>query len=63
MGVKLTKLYEFVSKNGGMQDRMRVAMKCGFASTKASELPDTPENVQKLASSIKEVMGVTPPAV
>ncbi|MBU1218985.1 hypothetical protein KKF34_01880 [Myxococcota bacterium] len=63
MGAKLQKLYEFASAKGGMQERMRIAMKCGFSSVKAMETPDTPENIEKLKSAIKEICGITPPAV
>ncbi|MBN2723097.1 MAG: hypothetical protein JXR95_03390 [Deltaproteobacteria bacterium] len=63
MGTKLKTLYDFVIQNGGMQERMRVAMKSGISSSKAPDLPDTPENISKLKAAIKEVMGKNPPNV
>jgi hypothetical protein len=61
MAQKLLKYYEFARQEGGMQAQMRLAMMTGIASTKAGEIPDSPEAVTKFATAIKEITGKVAP--
>ncbi len=61
MGDKLTSFYEFVKSEGGMQLSMRLAMKTGVASTKANEVEDSPELIEKFKAAIKEITGKDAP--
>lgn len=63
MGQKLLQLYDFVSKNGGLPAQMRVAMKTLVPSSKAGGVPDSPENIARFRSAIKEVTGKEAPRV
>ena len=63
MGQKLTKLYEFVGQNGGITAQMRVAVKSLVPSSKAAQLPDTPDAIAKVRAAIKEVTGKDAPSV
>ncbi len=62
MGDKLVAYYEFIRENGGMQEKMRLAMQTGVPSTKAAEAPDSPENIEKFKAAIKEITGKDAPA-
>jgi len=61
MAAKLVKLWEFAAKTGSLQTSMRIAMKSCISSTKAGAEQDSPDNVNKLRSAIKEVLGVDAP--
>ena len=63
MGQRLAKLYEYAEKNGGIQVKMRIAMKTGVSSTKAAEIPDTDDLIAKARAVIKESTGKEAPAV
>ena len=57
MGEKLARAFKIAKDEGGMQAQMRLAMKSGMSSAKALDEPDSPENVQKMESALKEVIG------
>jgi hypothetical protein len=57
MGQKLVKYYEAIKSEGGFAAQMRLAMKTCIASTKAAELPDSPENLLKFKTAYKEITG------
>lgn len=57
MGDKVLKYYELVAARGGLQAKMRLAMKTGTPSTKAGEVPDSPEILQKFYDAAKEIVG------
>jgi hypothetical protein len=57
MGAKLIKAFESAKQEGGMQAQMRLAMKSGMSSIKASDAPDSPENIQKMEAAYEEVIG------
>lgn len=61
MGQKLLKFYELVKTEGGLQLQMRLAMKTGLPSTKASTEPDSPENIAKFKAAFKEITGKDAP--
>jgi hypothetical protein len=63
MGDKLVKLYDFIKANGGTPERMRIAMITGVTSMSAASAPDSPENIEKFKSAIKEVLGKNAPTV
>jgi hypothetical protein len=57
MGEKLQKAFEMAKAAGGLQTQMRLAMKSGMSSDKAAGLPDSPENIKKMETAFKEVVG------
>ena len=61
MGAKLTQYYDLVAAKGGLQAKMRLAMKTGISSTKAAEVPDTPDNLAKFYEVSKEILGADAP--
>ncbi len=63
MGEKLVKYYDFARQSGGPATTMRLAMKTGVPSTKAADVPDSPENVQKFKDAIKELTGQEVPVI
>ncbi|MBU2550607.1 MAG: hypothetical protein KKB20_19520 [Proteobacteria bacterium] len=40
-----------------MKAQMRLAMKTGLSSDKASGTPDSPELIQKFEAALKEILG------
>jgi hypothetical protein len=63
MAQKLMKMYEFVNQQGGLQAQMRLAMKTGTPSSRASTVPDTPDLVEKFKAAVKEITGKDAPIV
>jgi len=61
MGQQLVKLYEFARAAGGPTAPMRLAMKTMIAADKAAAAPDSPENLTKLRTAIKEITGKEAP--
>lgn len=57
MGKKLTQYYDMVKEKGGLQVKMRLAMKTGLSSEKAAAAPDSPENLDKFYAAVKELLG------
>ena len=57
MGQKLLKYYDAIKVEGGFQAQMRLAMRTGASSTKAAELPDSPDILQKFKDAFKEITG------
>ena len=62
MGEKLVAFYAFVDANAGMAEKMRLAMQTGISSAKAADEPDSPENIEKFKTAVKEVTGKDAPA-
>jgi len=61
MGEKLEKYYELVGAKGGLQAKMRLAVKTNVPSNKAKETPDTPDVLAKAYEVAKEILGPTAP--
>ncbi len=57
MGDKLMKMYAFAEQNGGATAQMRLAMKTLIPSAKAGAEPDSPENIAKFKTAIKDITG------
>lgn len=57
MGEKLVRCYEIVAEKGGLQSKMRLAMKTGVPSNNALKEPDSPENLAKFRAAAKEILG------
>ena len=57
MGAKLQKAFQIAKDADGLQAEMRLAMKSGMSSQKAAGAPDSPENIQKMETALKEVIG------
>ncbi len=57
MGATLQKAFELAKQTGGLQMQLRLSMKSGLSSEKASTVPDSPENVKKLEAALKEILG------
>lgn len=55
MAARLEKAYEIAEKQGGLQLKMRLAMKSGISSVKAASEPDSPENIDKMKKSLVEL--------
>jgi len=47
MGQKLLEMYGAAKKLGGLNAQIRLAVLTNSPSTKALELPDSPENIEK----------------
>jgi hypothetical protein len=61
MGLKLTSYLQYARDNGGALAKARVVMISGITDNKAAAEPDSPENITKLRSAIKEVTGADAP--
>ncbi|MBI5512032.1 MAG: hypothetical protein HY903_25010 [Deltaproteobacteria bacterium] len=61
MGEKLMKYYKFVDEKGGMQAKMRLAMRTAMPSHLAKDAPDSPENLQKFFDAAREILGADVP--
>jgi hypothetical protein len=61
MGEKLLKYYELVLARGGLQGKMRLAIKTAIPSARAGEQPDSPENLRKFYEAAKEILGTDVP--
>jgi hypothetical protein len=56
MGDKITKYYEYAAQKGGITLQMRLAMKTGVTSVAAKTVQDTPDQVMKFQSVLKELL-------
>ena len=63
MGQKLVQIYSFLDQNGGLPAKMRLAMMTGIPSDKAESEADSPENLSKFKSAVKEITGKDVPIV
>jgi len=57
MGQKLSRFYELIKAEQGLQGQMRLAMKTGLAAPKAAAEADSPENIAKFKTAYKEITG------
>lgn len=57
MGARLKKAFDAAKAAGGTQFQMRLAMKAGMSSEKASVAPDSPESINKVQAAFKAVTG------
>ena len=56
MGQIMVKYYDFARENGGLPVLMKLAMKTTVPSTRAVELPDSPEAIAKIKAALKEIL-------
>lgn len=62
MAEKIVKYFDMVvASKDGIKNSMRLAMKTGFSSKKAAEVPDSKENLDKVYAAIKEILGADTP--
>lgn len=52
----MAKYYDFAKQNGGLPVLMKLAMKTTVPSTRAMELPDTPESLSKVRTALQEIL-------
>jgi hypothetical protein len=57
MGLKLQKAFRMAIEADGLKAEMRLAMKYGKTSQKASGEPDSPENIKKMEAALRDVIG------
>jgi hypothetical protein len=55
MGLQLEKYYKDAEKIGGINAKVRLAMLSLIPSSKATSLPDSTENIQKLEKAMKQL--------
>ena len=55
MGLKLLEYYREAKKLGGLTAQMRLAVITKIPGTKAEEVPDSPENIEKFERAMKEI--------
>lgn len=55
MATKLVSFYQKAKELGGLKAEMRLAVLTKVPSSKALELPDSPENIKLFESAIKEI--------
>jgi len=55
MGVKLNDYYEKANRMGGLKAKMRLAVLTKIPSSRAVELPDSPENVKLFEDGMREL--------
>jgi hypothetical protein len=63
MGQKLQHFFELIKTEGGIMAQMRLAMKTSLTSDKASSMPDTPENLERVKEAFREITGKDAPAL
>lgn len=61
MGAKLEQYYKLVEEKGGLQAKMRMAMKTNVPSNKAKDAEDSPELLAKAYELAKEILGADAP--
>ncbi|MBF0543260.1 MAG: hypothetical protein HQM08_02445 [Candidatus Riflebacteria bacterium] len=61
MGEKILKYYEFAQREGGIQAKMRLAIKTTLSSDRALFAPDSPEILDKFKVAVKEITGKEAP--
>ena len=57
MGEKLVKLYEIVTEKGGLEARMELAKRSGVPKSKAEQVDDKEEFVEKFKRLATEIIG------
>jgi len=57
MGKQLERIYEIVTQKAGLDARMNLASKTGVSKSKASEIPDTDELVNKFKALASALIG------
>ncbi|MGE5329933.1 MAG: hypothetical protein ACM3KR_10560 [Deltaproteobacteria bacterium] len=55
MGQKLLDMYDEAKKIGGLNAQIKLAILTSAPSTKASQLPDSPENIEKFIKAMEVV--------
>ena len=55
MGDKLVQFYDEAANLGGMKAKMRLAILTTISSTKAVELEDDPETIEKFEAALVEI--------
>ena len=55
MGQKLVDFYSKAMEMGQIKAKMRLALITGISSSKASELTDTQENIEKFENALKKM--------
>jgi hypothetical protein len=61
MGQKLFAFFDAITKEGGVQCQVRLAMKTCMSGEKAKTEPDSPENIQKFKDAYKAITGKDAP--
>ena len=57
MGDLLVKIFDIVTEHGGYEARLKMAEKTGISRSKATEIDDSPEIVEKLKKVASEILG------
>ena len=57
MGKQLERIYEIVTQKAGLDARMNLASKTGVSKSKAAEIPDTDELVNKFKALASDLIG------
>ena len=57
MGEKLVKLYEIVTNKAGLEARMELAQRSGVPRSKAAQVEDKDELVEKFKRLASEIIG------
>lgn len=55
MAKKLIDIYTAISKEGGLNAQMRLAMITGIPGSKSAAEPDSPDNIAKFINAYKEI--------
>lgn len=55
MGNVLTTFYNKANEKGGLGAQVKLAMITKIASSKAAELPDSPENIKIFEDALKQI--------
>lgn len=56
MGDRLAKYFDYAKEKGGLQVRMRLAMKSGISHEKAKAMPDDQPTLDKLHAVLVEIL-------
>ena len=57
MGKQLERIYEIVTQKAGLNARMKLSAKTGVSKSKASEMPDTEELINKFKMVASDLIG------
>lgn len=57
MGATLEKIFKIVTEKAGYDGRMHLAEKTGIPRTKAAEMDDTPEVINRVKAVADEIVG------
>jgi hypothetical protein len=60
MGAKILGYFQYAAKKGGLSLQVKLAMKTGISQPQAAEKPDSPENLNKLYTVLRELTGNDP---